>query len=153
MAVMWRCAVESDDPVLIEQGEKLNIEDPCDGPFLKSNVTRSLEFLRQNPSNGRLVVLEIDECVRGYSILMSFWSNELGGEVCIVDELFVEREFRNRGYATKLFSEIFRNRNLWKNAPIAIELEVHPSNTKALNFYASLGFEPQKNSFMRFCPK
>jgi len=42
----------------------------------------------------------------GYALLISFWSNELGGEVCNIDELSVASEYRGRGLATALIEQL-----------------------------------------------
>jgi len=72
-------------------------------------------------------------------LLISFWSNELGGEVCEVDELFIVPEHRNQGYGTLLFAAIARG-DLWSASFVAIALGVTPDNARARRLYERLGF-------------
>ena len=64
-------------------------EDPGPRPVAREQIEHTLAMLRDEPSRGRVLVLEVDGRPEGYALLIAFWSNELGGEVCEVDELFV----------------------------------------------------------------
>ena len=85
----------------------------------------------------------------GYALLCSFWSNELGGEVCIIDELFVAPGERGRGYATELVQGLCARQLPWFRDAVAVELEVTPGNARARQLYERLGFCPYKNALMR----
>ena len=56
-----------------------------------------LAKLREEPNRGRAVICDVEGRTVGYALLISFWSNELGGEVCYIDELFVAPLYRGRG--------------------------------------------------------
>jgi GNAT superfamily N-acetyltransferase len=99
----------------------------------------SLAALRRDPWRGRTVVLELQGQLSGYALLISFWSNELGGEVCEVDELFVVPEHRNQGHGTALFRAIL-SRELWPAPIVALALGVTPHNLHAKRLYERLGF-------------
>jgi GNAT superfamily N-acetyltransferase len=55
---------------------------------------------------GCAVICDIDSRVVGYALLISFWSIELGGEICVVNELFIAPFYRSRGFATMLFERL-----------------------------------------------
>lgn len=128
----------------------LNREDPGPRPVPESNTLRTLEMLRAEPVRGKAVVLEIDGIVVGYAFLISFWSNELGGAVCNIDEFYVKLTYRSQGHGRSLFQALITENSLWPEKPVAIELEVTPQNDRARAFYASLGFEEVRNAHMRF---
>ena len=90
-------------------------------------------------------MLEVEGRVAGYALLVAFWSNEYGGEVCCVDELYVVPGARGRGFGSALFEGIGR---LWGREPVAVALEVRPENTRALSLYRRLGFSG-KNIVLR----
>jgi ribosomal protein S18 acetylase RimI-like enzyme len=95
----------------------------------------------KSPHRGRALVCEVDGRPAGYALLISFWSNELGGEVCNIDELFVAPEYRGRGLATDLFTMLTANeQSLWPTKPAALALEVSPTNIRARALYERLGF-------------
>ena len=95
------------------------------------------------------MVLDLKGKLCGYALLISFWSNEMGGEVCIMDELYVSASARGQGHASQLIKQLQECSPLWPGKLVAIELEVTPQNAKARALYSKLGFASVKNSHMR----
>jgi ribosomal protein S18 acetylase RimI-like enzyme len=146
---MWRPARSEDDPEIVRMCLELNREDPGEAPVPEGQVRATLAALRAEPVRGRAVVLEGGGIVLGYALLVSFWSNELGGEVCNVDELYVARSARRRGHARALVEALEAGSPLWPNTPLAVELEVSPENAGARALYAGLGFAKVRNQMLR----
>jgi ribosomal protein S18 acetylase RimI-like enzyme len=96
--------------------------------------------------------LDIQGQVSGYALLIGFWSNELGGEICEVDELYVVPERRNRGYGSSLFTAITQG-DLWPGPTAAIVLGVTPDNAAARWLYERLGFTAGGVSMVRRLPQ
>jgi ribosomal protein S18 acetylase RimI-like enzyme len=136
---VWRIAQLADDDSIVEMCQRLYAEDPGPLPVGAGNMRATLTALRRDYARGRAVVLDIEGEVSGYALLIGFWSNELGGEICEVDELFVMPENRNRGYASSLFTAIAQG-DLWPAPIAAIRLGVTPNNTAARRLYERLGF-------------
>jgi ribosomal protein S18 acetylase RimI-like enzyme len=147
VTAIWRTARSEEDDLVVEMFMELNRDDPGPRPVGPEQMRRTLAVLRREPARGRAVVLELDGHLIGYSLLISFWSNELGGEVCDVDELFIAPEHRSRGHGRSLFAAIERG-ELWP-APVAIALGVSPSNARARRLYESLGFSAIGTSMVR----
>ena len=74
----------------------------------------------------------------GYALVTSYWCNEEGGEVIILDEIFLNPIERHKGYA-----RIFMN---WLeeqfSGAAALTLEVLETNERARAFYERAGFAP-----------
>jgi ribosomal protein S18 acetylase RimI-like enzyme len=136
----WRRAVEGDDPAIIELCLGLYREDPSPVAVDEQHIMRTLATFRAEPTRGKVVVLEVDGRVVGYSLLASFWSNELGGATCVIDELYVAPLYRSQGYSSALVAEL-REGGLWDERPIALCLEVTPTNARAMALYKRLGFD------------
>ena len=155
----WHQARDVDEPTIIEHMLALYAEDPAPAPVSAEQCARTLRRLRAEPVRGIALGLErarphresgsLDSSLDGYALLCSFWSNELGGEVCIIDELFVAPGARGRGAATELVQGLCERRWPWFRDAVAVELEVTPSNARARNLYERLGFRPSKNALMR----
>jgi ribosomal protein S18 acetylase RimI-like enzyme len=128
---------------------ELNREDPGPAPVLDSHMMSTLETLWRDPIRGLPVVLEVGGRIEGYALLISFWSNELGGEICNIDELYVKPASRGKGCGRSIVTALMQGRSLWQQPFVAIELEVSPQNTKARALYAELGFRPVENSVLR----
>lgn len=146
---MWKIAEQTDDDALVHFCRELNREDPGTMPVPDTNMIQTLILLRRQPERGRALVLVNGDRAVGYALLISFWSNELGGAVCNIDELFILPEWRGKGFATHLLTEILQNRQIWPEVPVALELEVSPANHRAQSLYRKLGFSVTRNSLMR----
>jgi ribosomal protein S18 acetylase RimI-like enzyme len=146
---MWRVATASDDEAIVTMCLALNAEDPGPKPVTPQQVRRTLAKLRDEPKRGRAVVCDVEGRTIGYALLISFWSNELGGKVCNIDELLVIPDYRGRGWATSLFYGLATGEpSLWPNRPAALALEVASQNQRARALYERLGFRG-KNIAMR----
>lgn len=80
-------------------------------------------------------IIECEGQIAGYALTVPYASQEAGGVVLWVDELFVKPEFRGRGLAKKFFA--FLDTLTDKTA---LRLEAEPNNRRAINLYESLGF-------------
>jgi ribosomal protein S18 acetylase RimI-like enzyme len=136
----WRTARPEDDDAIVAMCLALNRDDPGPRPVEAEQVRRTLATLRAAPQRGRAVVLDLAGRVAGYALLIAFWSNEQGGEVCEVDELFVDPAFRSRGFGSALFDAIERGQ-LGSPPPVSIDLGVNDGNARARRLYERLGFE------------
>jgi ribosomal protein S18 acetylase RimI-like enzyme len=105
--------------------------------------------LRHEPTRGSAVVLEIDDAIEGYALLISYWSNELGGEIVVIDELYVRPAARQQGHARRLLDLLKRPNQLRPGRVAALELEVTPSNERAAALYLRAGFQLAKNRRLR----
>jgi ribosomal protein S18 acetylase RimI-like enzyme len=146
---MWRPSRPDDDPAIIEMSLALYAEDPSDYAVDAEQVGRTLARLRAEPTRGRVLVLDLGQGIQGYALLISFWSNELGGELCVVDELYVQPRARSRGHAARLIEAVARGEGDWPGRPVALELEVSPHNPRARRLYERLGFVPLRNATLR----
>jgi len=123
----------------------LHSEDKGESFVDESRFPLTIDFFLANPSRGRIVLFREGDALRGYALLVPYWSNEFGGPLVVVDELFVTPEARNRGIARNFF------RSLGKERPfeaVALALEVNPRNSGALRLYQSLGFACRRNSLL-----
>ena len=146
---MWRDATPADDDAIVALVGQLYAEDPSPTPVPGSHTLATLARLRAEPVRGRVVVLEVDEQLEGYAFLISFWSNELGGEVCEIDELYVSRAARGQGHSTRLLDGLASRTLPWFRDAVALALEVTAANARARRLYERLGFRLHNQSFVR----
>ena len=145
---MWRPATKADDATIEELCLSLFREDPGPEPMTPERLRQTLDAFRLEPWRGRAVVLEVNGHVHGYALLASFWSNEYGGEVCVVDELYVSSTIRGGGHGSRLLTDLAAGRGPWPARPAAVQLEVRPDNRRARALYDRLGFDG-KNLVLR----
>lgn len=137
---------------MIELCLRLYEEDPAERPVAPEAIRRTFEVLRAEPVRGRVLCCVTEDggerLLVGYAILVSFWSNELGGETCEIDELFVVASWRGRGLATELLERLQDERSLWPRRPVALCLQVTPDNARARALYERMGFRVRKNTML-----
>ncbi len=124
-------------------------EDPSPRQPTPEHVRRTLAIYRAEPVRGRALVLASVDGIAGYALLSSFWSNELGGEVCVIDELYVGPNVRGRGHGADLLRTLAEQPGaLWRERAVALELETTPENHRARRLYERMGFRG-KNAPLR----
>jgi GNAT superfamily N-acetyltransferase len=118
-------------------------EDPPSSPVDPSRFPVTIETLLAEPSRGTIIIIEESHWTRGYAILIPYWSNEYGGTIVYVDEIFVVPQARNRGIAHQFFEFLASSKPF---DAIALALEVSPANQRAHRLYESIGFSTRRNS-------
>jgi GNAT superfamily N-acetyltransferase len=136
----WRISQPDEDDRIVDMCLALNREDPGPQPVRVEQIRSTLMELRANPLRGRVAVLELDGRVEGYAFLITYWSNELGGEICNIDEVYVRPDRRGSGHGRALVQALLAGNSVWPGHPAAIALEVSPTNEQAHAFYSRLGF-------------
>ena len=141
----WRILQPDEDDLIVDMCLALNREDPGPQPVGVEQIRSTLMELRANPLRGRIAVLELDGRVEGYAFLIAYWSNELGGEICYIDEIYVRPHRRGCGYGGALVQALIAGDSVWPGHSAAIALEVNPTNERAHAFYSRLGFMRSPN--------
>jgi ribosomal protein S18 acetylase RimI-like enzyme len=132
---------------LVDMMRGLYSEDKGASAVDQSRFPLNIAFLIVQPSRGRIVLFSEAGLLRGYALLIPYWSNELGGTLLFVDEIFVIPEARNKGIGKSFFRSLEEQRPF---DAVAISLEVSPSNAAARRLYESLGFSHQNNSVLTY---
>ena len=145
----WRALRDADVDAVVALSVQLYTEDPGTRPIQARDVRKTLRAFQRQPVRGRCVVAVVGGRVVGYSFLCSFWSNELGGEVCTVDELYVAAGVRGGGLGSGLIRGLVDGALPWFKHAVALELEVTPGNTRARALYERMGFRLRKNASLR----
>jgi GNAT superfamily N-acetyltransferase len=146
---MWRPSRPEDDLFIERFFAAFYEEDPAPRPVPSDHLRRTLRELREQPARGLALVLEVDGQPQGYALLCSYWSNELGGEICTIDELYVAPPARGHRLGTALLESLVRGDGPWPGRPVALELEVSPQNHRARALYERLGFAGRRNATLR----
>lgn len=82
------------------------------------------------------LIFEHEGKTAGYALLCKTWSQEAGGPVVWIDELYVLPVFQGRGIGKAFFA------GLEEIAPAArYRLEIEPDNVRAEKLYRSMGFD------------
>jgi ribosomal protein S18 acetylase RimI-like enzyme len=120
-------------------------EDSYDQPMTPEKARRTAEMLTQHPQRGGILLFIVDNVIAGYAILINYWSNEYGGDLITIDELYVKPPWRSRGIGRRFFEYLSEQR---PNYVTGMQLETSPANQRALAYYRTLGFEPSSHTFL-----
>ncbi len=146
MSLQYRAVTRADHPVLAGLMRELYEEDPAEQLVPPENFPRTLRELEAHPDKGAVLAIDRDGQIVGYAILINFWSNECGGHVIVIDELFVARPFRGQGIGADFVRHLIANKC---NDAVAVRLEVTPTNARARRLYERLGFVSHKNETLQ----
>jgi len=83
-------------------------------------------------------ILEKNGKTCGYALLARSWSQEAGGEVIWLEELFVLPEARGKGLGNEFLDFLHAS---FENTVKRFRLEVEEENTGAIRLYKQKGFE------------
>lgn len=138
----FRPAQPKDHLDLISMVLALYEEDQYDAPMTQEKVVSTLQELSAHPDKGSIFVFDENGIAAGYAIVIHYWSNEYGGNIAVIDEVYVRPACRSRGIASAFMAFIANDAAL---NPVGLMLEVVPTNLKAMDFYRRRGFEPDTN--------
>jgi ribosomal protein S18 acetylase RimI-like enzyme len=141
------CPITPDDYEIVE---RMVIDfyreggDDAETPFMTdSKVRKTIAQTLTHPDHLKIIVFRNEMKVVGYAILSAFWSNEYGGLVGIVDELYVIPAYRGRGIGSRFIRQLIEAKDY-----VALQLEVFHDNERAFELYKRLGFGIIDRKFM-----
>jgi ribosomal protein S18 acetylase RimI-like enzyme len=135
----------SAEAAVVQMMAALYHEDPPQKPVDPESFGRTIRRFLDQTHTGRIVLFWLLDEIVGYAIVVPYWSNELGGSLAFLDELYVVPQARKRGIATAFLNSLREQRPF--DALVAL-LEVSPDNVRAKRLYAAMGFRKRKNETM-----
>lgn len=147
MNATYRQFKTSDSKHVAELIKSLYQEDPEGKPATDQNISKTFETLTNHPDKGVIIVIEDNNNIIGYCILINFWSNEYGGNILDIDELYISSYYRGQGIGTKFIQYLIDNKF---NNSVAIQIETTPSNPKARGLYERIGFKLSLNDRLMY---
>ena len=133
-------------PLFAKMVVQLYVDDPSSTIMTLERATAQAERMLSEPGLAHpLLVCDAGRVV-GYCVLVPFYSNEYGGTVGVVDELFILADYRGRGYGAL----VLQSMKSWgvSRGYVVLELEVNITNTRARAFYEREGFGGLKRTLM-----
>jgi len=119
-------------------------EDPTGLPITETNIIKTVNESMCHPEKIQIIMMRNGEENIGYGMLNFSWSNENGGDVVNIDELYVKKGYRNNQVGSNFIKRIMET---YTNA-VLFEIETTPSNKGALKLYMNNGFEISANTHL-----
>lgn len=102
-----------------------------------SNMEKTFNLLMEGLDFAKAYVCEKNNKTVGYILLALTYSNEAGGMVVWLDEIYVKPEFRSQGIGSELIDFVI---DKYKDNAARFRLEITESNMGAKKLYLSKGF-------------
>ena len=104
----------------------------------KEDMKTTFDLVVKGSPYLRALVMAEGENILGYVLLSFTYSNEVGGMVVWIEELYVKEAYRNKGLGKQALSWIIKE---YKETTKRFRLEVTEENKGAKKLYQSFGFE------------
>ena len=135
---MIRKIREEDQPFYLEMAKDFYSSDAVHHNVPESHLVNTFHELMRSDTYAAGYIMERDRHIAGYALLAKTFSQEAGGTVLWIDEVYVRPGYRSCGLGHEFFSYV--KSHLCDNVK-RIRLEVEDRNTKAISLYKSIGFE------------
>jgi ribosomal protein S18 acetylase RimI-like enzyme len=110
-------------------------------------IESTISYLSSHIESGKILLMMYEEKVIGYAILIYYCSNEYGGSLLFLDELYIKEAYRSKGVGKDFLDFLFEK---MKKEFKAIILEVFPYNKRAYDFYIRQGFVQHESNFLKY---
>lgn len=105
-------------------------------PVPKSHFEATFDELMNGSQFAEGFIFEADGNVAGYGLIARTYSQEAGGIVIWIEEIYIKSRFRNKGLGSEFIKYVKENIPAKR-----YRLETEPENTKAQELYKRHGFE------------
>lgn len=112
-----------------------------DHPVPETHFRRTFdEIVTSSPlARGWIITADDDDRPDGYLLASLTWSNEFGGRVAWLEELYLRPEVRGRGVGRQALEEALEE---LRETVAGFRLEVAPANVAVSELYRGMGFTP-----------
>ncbi len=132
---MIRKILHDDKTEYIKMAEDFYNSPAVISPVPKSHFEITFDELMKGSAFTEGFIFDCDEKIAGYGLIAKTFSQEAGGIVIWIEEIYVKEAFRNQGLGSE-FIEYIKN-----NIPAKrYRLETEPDNFKAQELYKRHGF-------------
>ena len=104
----------------------------------QSHHLKTFEQLMENDTYARGYMIETAGKPVGYALTAKTFSQEAGGMVVWIEELFILPQYRGKGLGTEFFKYV---KETIEPHVARVRLEVEPDNAAAIRLYQRMGFE------------
>jgi ribosomal protein S18 acetylase RimI-like enzyme len=128
----------SDREIYYMMSEKFYHSDAVSHPVPKEFFIKTFNMCIEKSPFTRGLLIEQDHLAAGFALLAFTYSNEVGGLVLLIEDLFILPEFRGRGLVRHFFDYL---ENEYHGKVRRYRLEVTKNNHQAIGIYQHLGYE------------
>ena len=121
----------------LEMARTFYSSDAVMSPIPESYFEDTFDELMRSDMFARCYILEYDGKTVGYGLTARTFSQEAGGIAVFIEELYIDAEYRSKGFGSRFFEYLFHDEPNAKR----FRLEVEDTNPRAIELYKRLGFD------------
>jgi diamine N-acetyltransferase len=145
-SLLIREAALEDEPQLLRMMRLLAELEPGKIQFDEAAARESFRRFLSLPAFGRVWLLCEGTMLAGYIVLTIGFSFEFHGHDAFIDELYIEPDFRRRGFGTQAVA--FLEKKAREIGVNAVHLEVDRGNDSAFQLYRRAGYDDHDRFLM-----
>jgi ribosomal protein S18 acetylase RimI-like enzyme len=132
---MIKSLTENDRQEYIQLATEFYNTDAVIKPIPRENFEKTFDEMMQSSIYAEGFLFQKDNEAAGYALLAKTFSQEAGGLVIWIEEIYVRPKFRSQGLGKEFFEFLYKER-----PAIRYRLETEHDNKRANKLYKSLGF-------------
>jgi len=145
-SLVIREAAAEDGPELLRMMRLLAEQEPGKIQFEEAVARETFHQFLSLPAFGRVWILNEGTTIAGYIVLTIGFSFEFRGHDAFIDELYIEPDFRRRGFGTQAVA--FLEKKAREMGVNAVHLEVDRGNDSAFQLYRRAGYHDHDRFLM-----
>ena len=134
---MIRKMVPDDKGKYIAMSKEFYLSDAVLHDIPEDNFRKTFDVIISDSPYADGYVFDCEGDVAGYALLSFTYSNEAGGLVLLIEEVYILPEYQGMGLGREFLAFVEKT---YRSEVALIRLEVEKSNKKALQLYKKVGF-------------
>ncbi|MBU3811635.1 MAG: GNAT family N-acetyltransferase [Candidatus Niameybacter stercoravium] len=131
---------EKDKDAYIKMATEMYSSEACiHGPNQKAFEGNFNGAIDENNIYCTGLIIEEEDKPIGYCLISQSWASEFGKRMNFIEEIYLVKESRGKGYVNQIFYWIFEH---YKKEDCVFRLEVSPENKEVMNIYKKHKFQP-----------
>ena len=136
---MIRKMRSEDKKTYMEMAREFYHSDAVLHPVPDTYFERTADEALRSDVYAEIFLFECENEAAGYGLIAKTYSQEAGGMVWWIEEVYVREAFRSKGIGREFFTYLDKVKS---SAVTRMRLEVEEDNTRAVALYKKLGYKP-----------
>lgn len=136
---MIRKMRSEDKKTYMEMAREFYHSDAVLHPVPDTYFERTADEALRSDVYAEIFLFECENEAAGYGLIAKTYSQEVGGMVWWIEEVYVREAFRSKGIGREFFAYLDKVKG---SAVTRMRLEVEEDNTRAVALYKKLGYKP-----------
>ena len=136
---MIRKMRSEDKKIYLEMAREFYHSDAVLHPIPDTYFERTADEALRSDDYAEIFLFECENEAAGYGLIAKTFSQEAGGMVWWIEEVYVREAFRSKGIGREFFAYLD---GIKDSAVTRMRLEVEEDNTRAVALYKKLGYKP-----------